>query len=721
MNALLMRQSMPQYPTPHDSGVDPRVIAEMQARGMNPLAYGITAEQIASLLQRGKDPVAFAAGERTSPAASQALQDPGIEYALTGGMGANAARGLGAMARGGIAALAAEVPLGAVTSAADRFAPGAAPWINLAAGTLIGGAVDPLLERMTGRAVPQFRNSLTNQRGVIQVGREPSQNALLNVWGDMDPTSATFKRVDRLPELTRNVTRSPGARAVQGGTKLYEGAEAIAAKFGDNPFHRELASAYQRGAVKLDQAEQIFKGTINRGPDGRSAFDQMFDLEIKQRGEHFNDPKWHPYAEARQPVSSDRKSNMKTEGELIPLDTSRGCIGMCPSCYAATGGSKQGKICFADPQPVELTGHFSDDPEMIRRIGEAGEPNMNPLKWKQYSEQFKAEISAGQMTPQRLDEYISRTYDWSYTNEQIKKVGLDSHGTWDGNKYVPGGRDQTFIITKLQSLEGFDPTVIKNLEVSVDPAMPDHFFKALKNVETLKQQSPGTNIMLRVRSVSSASDEINTLQKIAVDFANQHDMPILETRVRFKNPEAMAAQQVLPEYTTAGGNQYKHVSYYPSQHAEAKKTQEIGENSVRTFDIHTETGPVPSSVFMSRKTDSLGPAMSKHKQAKAQVWEVWSGGKRVQGGLTEENAKALSNRMVIKEHPDLVPSKTKVREYALEESPLSQFGLHPNLHKQCNTFNSSVGACSECQGCRAWLDEAKLRAITTGRSPGLSN
>jgi hypothetical protein len=321
------------------------------------------------------------------------------------------------------------------------------------------------------------------------------------------------------------------------------------------------------------------------------------------------------------------------------------------------------------------------------------------------------------MSQEELDNFIFETYDWSYTNEQIKKVGLDSPGHFKGNKYIPGGRDMTFIITKLQNLENFDPEVTKNLEVSVDPMMPTHFFNSLKNIETINDTWPGeVNIMLRIKSVSTYSDEINALQKIAVDFANKHDIPVLETRVRFKKGDTAALSQVQPEYYHQGG-QHKHVSYYPKEqptlriqydYPEGKGYRKIG---VRTFEVHSTEGPKETNVYMQTHLGKGGavPKMD-HAGMKKKIWSVYSGGHEVGSKMTYANARKIAESFIKAEFADITPSQIKIREYSIGESPLSQFGLKPNLHKQCNIFNMGEGACEKCDGCRAWLAEERLKA-----------
>ncbi len=588
-------------------------------------------------------------------------------------------------------------------------------WADWGAGLLsdiiqtgLAGADLAAIAPAVGRRVAQ---ALSNEFGVIAPRGVPIKRGenIFSLWGKESPRQVLFERVDRLPELRQNIVRGQGVNRVLYGTELEPGVEQIAARYANNPAHREVAALYERGKIDIPLAEDLFRGSVNVDDSGRSVFDQILDIEVRRRQKAFSEEGWKPYAEESFNVSKLQGKNRKVGEELVDLDTSRGCIGMCPECYAAAG-SAQSKKCFMSPQPVRLTGHFMEDPDKIRRIGTSGEPNIDPRLWKEVEPQFKQRIEDPRpFTQEELDRFIDATYDWSYTNEQLKKSGLASPGRFDGKRYIPGGADKTFVITKLQSLRGFDPEVTKNLEVSIDPMIPSHFFRSLRNIEEIKRKYPQVNVMMRIRSIATSSDEINTLQKIAVDFANRHDIPVLETRVRFKNPSTMSMSQVLPEYYWEGG-QYKHISYYPSTQPKLGASGVADGYHVRAFELHTESGPVPTSVYIRSREDAFR-GMSKNQRAKANAWEVWDGGELIAGGLSIDDAVDLGKQTVQKSNPAGIPSKIRVREFSVGESPLSQFGLRGDLHRQCNTFNIGAGACGECQACRAWLRENEARGI----------
>jgi hypothetical protein len=534
------------------------------------------------------------------------------------------------------------------------------------------------------------------------------------------PPEMEFKHYNRLPELTKAVVSTHPSTSfgkIMHGSELHSGVDQIANIHANNPEIRQATALYNMGQIDIENLEPLVMSNLTVDEEGKTAFDKTLDLELSRRGESYLKAGWKPYSESRTPISRFTDSNMKVGRAYIDLDTSAGCVGMCPECYACYGGATQGKKIFANPVPLKLTGRFEDNPKLIRRIGTKGEPNMNPLLWKEIAPEFKEMMKSGSMTQEDLDHFIDQTYDWSYTNEQIQKVGLDSPGHYKGNKYVPGGRDMTFVITKLQSLDNFDPEVIKNLQVSIDPMMPTHFFKALKNIKTLKETyGDDVNVMLRIRSVSTYSDEINSLQKIAVDFANKHELPVLETRVRFKKSDTASLAQLQPEYYHAGG-QHKHVSYYPKEQAsirtkydypEGKKYRKMG---VRTFEIHSTEGPKETNVYMQTRLGRGGdvPKMDTQGQ-KNKIWSVYHSGVMVGDKLSYHDAQKISQNLIRAEFPDTTPSQIKIREYSIGESPLSQFGLRGDLHKQCNVFNMGGGACEKCKGCGAWLNEERLKA-----------
>ena len=86
-----------------------------------------------------------------------------------------------------------------------------------------------------------------------------------------------------------------------------------------------------------------------------------------------------PYVETKYGVSAEQAAsgNIKAGDEYLPLDTSRGCPGFCPECYAF-GSATRGCKNFIIPTKVELTGDFFDNVNQIRRFGEVGDPNIDP-------------------------------------------------------------------------------------------------------------------------------------------------------------------------------------------------------------------------------------------------------------------------------------------------------------------------------------------------------
>jgi len=112
--------------------------------------------------------------------------------------------------------------------------------------------------------------------------------------------------------------------------------------------------------------------------------------------------------------------------------------------------------------------------------------------------------------------------DWAHSEELVEKY-----------KFI-----NFFCVTKLQTLKGFTGFFNK-LQVSVDPFNAIHFKHTLKNVETILKKYPQVKIVLRIRSVSTTNKEILSLLDTAVKFANKHNLPVMETRMRFNKKEAV--------------------------------------------------------------------------------------------------------------------------------------------------------------------------------------
>lgn len=180
-------------------------------------------------------------------------------------------------------------------------------------------------------------------------------------------------------------------------------------------------------------------------------------------------------------------TNSKSKGSpIVNLDSVRGCGNNCDSCYAKRNSCKSIKH-FDNPVPVRvLIGKSKDD--HYYRFGNFGDP----------------------------------AYDWQHTENLISRYHIKKF----------------FVVTKLQTLNGFTGFV-KNIQVSVDPLIPDHFKITMNNIKILLELQLRPNIVMRIRSVSSMDQQINKLQYEAVSFANTNSIPVLETRIRFTEKKAI--------------------------------------------------------------------------------------------------------------------------------------------------------------------------------------
>ena len=194
-------------------------------------------------------------------------------------------------------------------------------------------------------------------------------------------------------------------------------------------------------------------------------------------------------------VVNRNKQNAKAlDSEIYNIDTFRGCPNKCESCYA----KRNSAICvskFEIPVKVEkYIGKRQD--EAWYRIGNSGDPAMS----------------------------------WAYSEKIIKANGFK----------------QFFCVTKLQSIKGFSGYFDK-LQVSVDPLNKVHFVNTLANVETLIKEFPNVKIMLRIRSLSTTNQDILYLMDTAVKFANLHNLPVMETRMRFNRKDAAVKYHLVQE------------------------------------------------------------------------------------------------------------------------------------------------------------------------------
>ena len=202
------------------------------------------------------------------------------------------------------------------------------------------------------------------------------------------------------------------------------------------------------------------------------------------------------------------RNNQNTKclgSEIYNIDTFRGCPNNCESCYAKRNSAISIKN-FHKPVKVEIfVGKMQENGWY--RVGNSGDSAVN----------------------------------WAYSEKLIKE--------WDFKKF--------FCVTKLQSIKGYTGFFDK-LQVSLDPLNKSHFNKTIKNIKYILKNYPKTKIMLRVRTVSTLNPNINKLMDTAVKFANTHDLPIMETRMRFNRKEAIKKYRLIEKnYYMSEGNQIK--------------------------------------------------------------------------------------------------------------------------------------------------------------------
>lgn len=175
--------------------------------------------------------------------------------------------------------------------------------------------------------------------------------------------------------------------------------------------------------------------------------------------------------------------NKKIKGtDIVGIDTYRGCNHACIDCYA-NRMSKIARKDFVNPVPVtNFTGKIRKD--KVYRIGTVGDPD----------------------------------HDWDHTSSIVKEM-------------IRLGLQKCFFISKLQSVDGIDFSVVKNIQVSLDPLNKKHFFKTLRNIK--KVLGKKCNLMIRLRTVQTRNADINRLQRIGVSFARKYKIPLLETKVKF--------------------------------------------------------------------------------------------------------------------------------------------------------------------------------------------
>ena len=180
-------------------------------------------------------------------------------------------------------------------------------------------------------------------------------------------------------------------------------------------------------------------------------------------------------------ISLNYQSGKVVGTKIQSIDFCRGCDNDCESCFALSNSRKTKKDFSIVVLANDIIG--KTNPNFVYRLGNRGDP----------------------------------AHNWKHNETKAKELGITNN----------------FCVTKLQSIKGFSGYFTR-LQVSVDPFNPKHFAITLKNITHILNKYPKVQIVLRVRSSNSKNESLNTLQEEAVAFANTHNLPILETRVRFR-------------------------------------------------------------------------------------------------------------------------------------------------------------------------------------------
>lgn len=178
------------------------------------------------------------------------------------------------------------------------------------------------------------------------------------------------------------------------------------------------------------------------------------------------------------------KANTKQDhSAMVGADTIRGCSNNCLSCYA-NRLSKISGVCFNKPVNQSITGKIPKNKYL--RIGIVGDP----------------------------------ATDWKHTIQEVKKIVKRSK---------LDNTDRIIFVTKLQNIDEIDTSIVKNIQVSVDPFDPKQMEVTLRNVQQLIGRA---NIVLRIKTFISHDLQLTSRLKSAIGFANTYGLPVLETRFR---------------------------------------------------------------------------------------------------------------------------------------------------------------------------------------------
>jgi hypothetical protein len=203
-------------------------------------------------------------------------------------------------------------------------------------------------------------------------------------------------------------------------------------------------------------------------------------------------------AQGKKLNAEDLASNRKLSGSgILPGDTVIGCDNNCPECYCLKTSRKQ-KVQHQNFKRVRLTGNLEEG--YVLRLGTNGDP----------------------------------AKDWKHTAKEVHALIARSRAA--GHDVTPARN--SYAITKLLDVRGFDPKAVPNLEISLDPLYPAHMTQTMVNALRLKTRFPEVNIVARIRSVAPGSDRIAASMDAAKQFVNDFNIQALETRMRFLREDA---------------------------------------------------------------------------------------------------------------------------------------------------------------------------------------
>jgi hypothetical protein len=231
------------------------------------------------------------------------------------------------------------------------------------------------------------------------------------------------------------------------------------------------------------------------------------------------------------------------------------------------GGITQ--IKFDTPVAAKLTGSPLKSKTELEKQKSVFEKKGDREKVEHIEKQLKEMEKLGiDHTILRISVVGDPATDWKHTVDEIKSK-------LKGNKDLYGN---ILYVSKLQRIDGFDPEVIKSMHVSIDPFNSKHMNTTMENVKKLKKMNPDINITLRIRSFDSNNKELSDNLQKAVQFANDNDLPVLETKMRYTRQVAKLLEMNESSYHDTDG-----VNIKANHNFLGKKGHDANQGKMREF------------------------------------------------------------------------------------------------------------------------------------------